>query len=89
MSWCRAIFACSLVVAVLPVRAQPGGSEAEALYDKGRKLMAVHRTAEACAAFEQSQKVEPAVATLIALATCREMLGQLATAWKLVVAAEQ
>ena len=41
------------------------------------------RLAEACAALEASQKLEPTPNTLINLAGCREKLGQIATAWGL------
>jgi len=83
------VIAYVLFVAVMPASAQPAGKQAEELYDRGRALIAAGKTAEACAAFEQSQHLEPAVTTLIALATCRERLGQLATAWKLFLEAAQ
>lgn len=84
-----AIIACFLLVAVPPAGAQPSASRAQELYDQGRALMAAGKVAESCAAFEQSQQPEPAVTTLIALATCRERLGQLATARALFREAEQ
>lgn len=63
--------------------AQPVGAQAEVLFRQGRDLMAAGKVAEACSAFEESQKLEPAVTTLLNLAGCREKLGQLATAWGL------
>src|SRR5215218_1432346 len=51
--------------------------------------MAAGKTAEACAVFEQSQKLEATVSTLVNLAACREKLGQLATAWGLFLDAER
>ena len=63
--------------------AQPAGAQAEVLFRQGRELLAAGKTAEACNAFEESQKLEAAVTTLINLAGCRETLGQLATAWGL------
>jgi len=78
-----------LFAAVAPIHAQSAGGQAEVLYDRGRALVAAGKTAEACTAFEQSQQLEPAVTTLIALATCDEMLGKLATAWTLFREAEQ
>ena len=83
------VIACLLVVAVTPARAQSAGAQAEALFRDGRSLMKAGKLAEACAAFEQSQKLEPAAATLINLAGCREELGQLATAWRLLLEVEQ
>ncbi len=61
--------------------AQPAGAQAEVLFGQGRDLLAAGQLAEACSAFEESQKLEPAVTTLLNLAGCRERLGQLATAW--------
>jgi hypothetical protein len=82
--------ACLLLVsAALPVSAQPAVSRAEELYDSGRALVAAGKLVEACAAFEQSQQLAPAVTTLIALATCRDRLGELATAWELYLEAER
>jgi serine/threonine-protein kinase len=63
--------------------AQPAGAQAEVLFRQGRDLMAAGKVADACIAFEESQKLQPAVTTLLNLAGCREKLGQLATAWGL------
>jgi hypothetical protein len=71
------------------VHAEPAGAQAEVLFRKGRELIAAGHVAEACAAFEQSQKLEPAVSTLLNLASCREKNGQLATAWGLFLDAER
>jgi hypothetical protein len=86
---CRAIITCFLLVVVTPARAQPAKSRADASYDEGRVLIAANKIAEACAAFEDSLKLDPAITTLIALATCRERLGELATAMELFLQAEQ
>jgi hypothetical protein len=40
---------------------QPAGAQAEVLFRQGRHLLAAGQVAEACSAFENSQKVEPAV----------------------------
>ena len=69
--------------------ASPAAAQAEALFEQGRKLMAANRYAEACAAFDDSQKLDPAVATLLNLAGCRQANGQIATAWGLFVDAER
>ena len=47
--------------------------------------MASGKVPEACAAFEASQKLEPAVTTLLNLGGCRERNGQFATAWGIFV----
>lgn len=69
--------------------AQPAGAQAEVLFREGRDALAAGRVAEACSAFEQSQKLEPAVTTLLNLAGCRERQGQLATAWGLFLDVER
>ncbi|HWO17144.1 MAG TPA: tetratricopeptide repeat protein [Kofleriaceae bacterium] len=87
----RAVVVILLVVGTVPtlVRAQPAGAQAEVLFREGRALMTAGKIAEACAAFEQSQKLDPAPTTLINLAGCREKLGQLASAWGLFLEAER
>jgi hypothetical protein len=62
---------------------QAAGAQAEVLFRQGRDLMAAGKIDEACNMFDESQKLEPAVTTLLNLAGCREKLGQLATAWGL------
>ncbi len=78
-----------LVALQWPAHAQPAGAQAEVLFRDGRALMTAGKYAEACAAFEQSQKLDPANTTLINLAGCREKAGQLATAWGLFLEAER
>jgi serine/threonine-protein kinase len=85
----RVVIACSLIAAAAPVHAQSTAAQAEVLFREGRNLMAAGKIAEACVALEQSQKLQPAVTTLLNLAGCREKLGQLATAWGLFLDAER
>jgi hypothetical protein len=51
--------------------------------------MAKGDLAEACKAFQQSQKLEPAVTTLMNLASCREKAGQFASAWGIFLEVER
>lgn len=72
--------------------AQPAttaSAEADTLFDQGRSLMEAGKLGEACAAFEASQKLSPAVSTLLNLARCREQNQQLATAYGLYRDAER
>lgn len=68
---------------------QPAGAQAEVLFREGRSLITAGKYAEACAAFEQSQKLEPSLSTLLNLGDCREKNGQIATAWGLFLDAER
>ena len=70
-------------------RAQSSTAQAEALFRQGKDLIAHGKIAEACAAFDASQKLEPTIATLLNQAACREKNGQLATAWGLFLDAER
>jgi len=56
---------------------------AEAAFEKGRALMSAKKFAEACAAFELSQHLDPQYGTQFNLAGCYDALNKLATAWKL------
>jgi hypothetical protein len=76
---------CALATAA---HAQPAAAQAEVLFRDGRALLEAGRTAEACEAFAESQRLDPRVTTLLNLAGCREKNGQLATAWGLFLEAE-
>jgi hypothetical protein len=71
------------VVVVLGVsrHASAQSAEAEALFADGQKLVAAGKLAEACDAFDASNRLEQRAGTLIALGDCREKNQQLASAW--------
>ncbi|HEX3758168.1 MAG TPA: hypothetical protein VHW23_05660 [Kofleriaceae bacterium] len=79
----RSIAATSVALCVLA--ASPGaradGSQAEALFNDGNRLLKEGKVTQACAAFEASNRLEPGAGTLIALGQCREKARQLASAW--------
>jgi hypothetical protein len=56
---------------------------ADQTFARGRELMRQKKFAEACAAFEQSQRLDPQFGTQFNLAGCDVELGKLATAWNL------
>ena len=62
-------------------RAWAQSAEAQALFDDGNRLMHDGQFAEACEAFEASNRIEPRAGTLIWLGDCRAQNHQLASAW--------
>lgn len=89
----RPLLALSAALAALALsaaaHAQSAGAQAETLFRQGKDLMARGQIAEACAAFDASQKLDPTIATLLNQAACREKNEQLATAWGLFLEAER
>lgn len=61
--------------------ARAQSAEAEAMFAQGDKLMTAGKLAEACEAFEASNRIEPRAGTLLRLGECRENNRQLASAW--------
>lgn len=57
---------------------------AEALFKSGMDLLAQGDERGACAKFQASQDLDPAVSTMVKLAACREHEGKLAQAWYLL-----
>ncbi len=53
---------------------------AEAAFGRGREMLKVGKYAEACEAFEESQRLRPRPDTQFNIALCSEQLGKLATA---------
>jgi hypothetical protein len=61
--------------------ADRNGAEAEELFQNGKAALARQDYARACQYFQDSQKLDPGLGTLINLAICHELDGKLATAW--------
>jgi hypothetical protein len=54
---------------------------ADQLFNDGLALMSANKLAQACEAFEQSNRIDPRAGTLIRLGECRERARQVASAW--------
>ncbi len=77
--WTSIAAISALLILTAPAHAQ--SAEAAALFDDGVKLLKQNKLAEACKAFESSNRIEPRAGTLIRLGDCREQNNQLASAW--------
>ena len=70
-----------VALASASARAQNAKAAAEAAFRKGKELLGSGDTAGACAAFEDSEKLDPQLGTQYNLALCYEKLGKLTSAW--------
>ena len=66
-----------------PAQPSTATRTAEDTFASGRELMKQGKYAAACAAFEQSQRLDPQFGTQYNLAGCYDKLGKIATAWNL------
>lgn len=75
------LFALALPAPALAADPPTDPAGAEVLFDEGRKLMDSGKLPEACAKFEASNRLDPAVGTLLNLGDCNERRNRVASAW--------
>jgi hypothetical protein len=86
----RSLLLCTALVAPsIAIAQSSSAAQAEALFKRGKDLLAQGKMPEACAAFDASQKLDPTVTTRLNQANCREKNNQLATAWGHFLEAER
>jgi hypothetical protein len=68
------------LLAVAPGLARAQSAEADQRFKEAEALLEAGKVAEACGAFEESNRLEPSAGTLINLGLCKEKLGKLASA---------
>lgn len=71
-----------LCLGATSVRAQQAEAAAEALFRAGRDASQRGDTQTACDRFRESYRLEPALGTLLNIATCELSLGKLSEAWR-------
>jgi hypothetical protein len=84
----RAALSAAAVVSMIaraprPAHAQPSPDDAkraDALFTKGRDLLGKGDATAACPKFEESQRLDPGLGTLLNLALCHETVGRLGSA---------
>jgi len=82
--WPALALCCAGLAWPAPARAEANAAQkaaAESLFDDGLKAMRSGHFAEACPKLEESERIDPAIGTLLYLGECYEKLGRTASAW--------
>ena len=79
----RVVIATAIVLGLGGAARAQSVKAAEEAFEKGRELMEAKSYADACAAFELSQRLDPQYGTQYNLAGCYAAQDKIATAWKL------
>jgi hypothetical protein len=65
----------------LEVSAQSSAAASQHLFQEGAALLKAGKVHDACVKFEESEKLDPQLGTLLNLASCHEKEGRTATSW--------
>src|ERR1051325_10878017 len=76
-------------IAICGLATAAHADKADQLFKKGKRLLAQKKYAEACAAFEDSDRIDPEIGAKLNVAKCYEEWGKLATAWRWYTEAEK
>ncbi len=85
----RLLVVGSLALAVCVLGGTAHADRADQLFKKGKKLLGEKKYAEACLAFEESDRLDPGIGAKLNVAKCYQEWGKLATAWRWFSEAEQ
>jgi hypothetical protein len=88
----RTRVAAAAVLVALATSAHAGPDnrkKADALFKQGKQLLVDKKYEKACAAFEDSQRLDPAIGTLLNVGLCYEAWGKLAKAQRAYLEAEK
>jgi hypothetical protein len=72
----------AVVVVIATAGSAHANNKADVLFKQGKKLLGQKKYADACAAFEKSNKLDPQIGTELNIARCYEEWGKLATAFR-------
>jgi tetratricopeptide (TPR) repeat protein len=78
-----------VICGIAGLAATAHADRADELFKKGKKLLAEKQYAEACIAFEDSDRIDPGIGAKLNVARCYQEWGKLATAWRWFSAAEK
>ncbi len=76
----RSLSLSSSLLALVLAGGVAHADKADDAFKAGRELVKIGRFAEACVAFEESQRLDPSLGTQFNIAQCDEKIGKLATA---------
>jgi hypothetical protein len=80
------LLTAGLVIGALAAAAH--ADPADQLFKRGKRLLAQKKYREACAALEESDRLDPGIGAKLNVAKCYQDWGKLATAWRWYVDAE-